>query len=78
MRSVIILAVLGTALGGCVTDKTAATIQGACDAFEQPKQAVRGVDREDRRWIAGQIETGIQVCGWSRPKAREIARQIGS
>lgn len=78
MRAVILMVVVGAALGGCVTDKTPATIQGACDAFEAPKAAVRGVDREDRRWIAGQIETGIQVCGWSRPKAREIARQVGS
>lgn len=78
MRQVIMVALLGAALGGCVTDSTPATIQGACDAFESPKTAIRGVDREDRRWIAGQIETGVKVCGWSRPKAREIARQIGS
>lgn len=78
MRSVIMVAALGVALGGCVTSNEPATIQGACDAFEQPKQAVRGVSREDRRWIASQVESGIRVCGWSRPKAREIARQLGS
>ena len=78
MQQVIIIALLGAALGGCVTDSTPATIQGACEAFEAPKQAVRGVSRDDRRWIAGQVETGVKVCGWSRPKAREIARQINS
>ena len=78
MRQVIMVALLGAALGGCVTSNEPATIQGACDAFEQPKLAVRGVSREDRRWIAGQVETGVKVCGWSRPKAREIARQVGS
>ncbi|MHC2108994.1 hypothetical protein [Methylobacterium sp. CM6246] len=78
MRQVIMLALLGAALGGCVTDSTPATIQGACDAFEAPKQAVRGLDKEDRRWIAAQVEAGVRVCGWSRPKAREIARQVTS
>ena len=77
MQQMMMVALLGAALGGCVT-ASPATIQGACDAFEAPKAVVRGVDREDRRWIAGQIETGVQVCGWSRPKAREIARQVGS
>lgn len=78
MRQVMMLALLGVALGGCVTDSTPATIQGACDAFEAPKLAVRGLDKDDRRWIAGQVEAGVRVCGWSRPKAREVARQIGS
>lgn len=76
--TVIITTLGAAALGGCVTSHEPATIQGACDAFEQPKEAVRGVSREDRRWIAGQVETGVKVCGWSRPKAREMTRQVGS
>lgn len=77
MRAVAMMGLVGLALGGCVSTD-AASIKGACDAFEAPRQAVRGVSREDRRWIAGQVEAGISACGWSRPKAREIVRQVTS
>lgn len=77
MRQVMVLGLLALGLGGCMTT-SAASIRGACDSFERPEYAVRGVSREDRRWIAGQIETGVTVCGWSRPRARAIARQAGS
>lgn len=78
MRQVIMVALIGAALGGCVTSSEPATIQGACDAFEAPKLAVRGLDKDDRRWIAGQVEAGVRVCGWSRPKARQVAREVVS
>ena len=77
MRQVMVLGLLALALGGCMTT-SAASIRGACDAFEQPQYVVRGVSREDRRWIAGQIGAGMSACGWSAPKARAIARQAGS
>lgn len=76
MRQVVMVALLGLSVGGCVTTG-AASVKGACDAFEAPQTVIQGISREDRRWIAGQVEAGVTACGWSRPKAREIAKRAG-
>jgi hypothetical protein len=65
-----ILMGLGVSLGACVStsDRRAATIKGACDAFERPVTIVLGKRRTDQRWIDGQIESGVSACGWPRPR----------
>jgi hypothetical protein len=73
------LAVLGISLGACVSasDKKAASIGGACNAFEPATQVVEGKTRVDQRWIDGQIESGVSACGFSRPKPKQqtVARR---
>jgi len=55
-------------LTACATTKPA-TVQGECRAFLDPGRVVKGAERIDQRWIDKTIETGVQVCGWPRPKA---------
>lgn len=66
LSALLLLAVL--ALSGCASMKPA-TIDGECRAFPDPGRVVRGAERIDQRWIDKTIETGVQVCGWPRPKA---------
>lgn len=61
------LALAGCASGG---NLKIATIEGACEVFEPPKYAVKGVTRYDQRWIDGNTEAGIGACRWPRPQAR--------
>jgi hypothetical protein len=42
---------------------------GECGAFKDPKFAVQGKRLKDKRWIGTTQETGIQVCGWQRPRS---------
>lgn len=46
-----------------------ASVQGECGVFNDPGFAVQGKRIKDSKWIDGQIEKGISVCGWSRPMA---------
>lgn len=65
-------------LAGCQEPRNAASIKGACDAFERPNGVVLGKRRIDQRQIDSWIETGVSVCGWSRPKSQEIVNRFTS
>ncbi len=71
MRKVILCGALVLTMGGCQT-MSAASIRGACDAFDRPGEPIRGLERKDQRWIDRTIEAGVSACGWSRPKARAV------
>lgn len=62
------------------SDQLAATVKGACDAFEAPDRVILGRTRVDQRWINGQFEAGVSACGWKRPapvdKAERVADQL--
>lgn len=59
---------LSLSLLGCQHSKKPASIVGECHSFTDPGRVVKGKERPDQRWIDKQIETGIGVCGWPRPK----------
>ncbi len=71
MANLQMIAVLCTVatLGGCATMAQPASVRGGeCKVFHDPGFAVRGKRLRDSQWIGRTQETGIQVCGWRRPK----------
>lgn len=56
-------------LGGCASVRPASVEGGECKIFHDPGFAVRGKRLKDSQWIGRTQETGIQVCGWSRPRS---------
>jgi hypothetical protein len=66
MREIIIFA-MAIALAGCA-GSAPATIGGECQIFKDPGFAVQGKRLKDRQWIGKTQETGIEVCGWQRPR----------
>ena len=66
------------ALGGCVTTNQAASIRGACDALDPPSFVVLGKRRVDQHQIDRWVEQMVSACGFSRPKAQEMARKVMS
>jgi len=64
----IIIAVACAAfLAGCAGVRPA-SVEGECKVFTDPGFAVQGKRLKDKQWIGKAQETGIQVCGWRRPK----------
>jgi len=63
----IIFAMAAAVLAGC-TGVHPASVEGECKVFHDPGFAVRGKRLKDSQWIGKTQETGIQVCGWKRPK----------
>lgn len=55
-------------LGGCAGSMPASVMGGECKVFKDPGFAVRGKRLKDNQWIGRTQETGIDVCGWPRPK----------
>lgn len=72
MHKVMIATIAALMLSACVSDR-AASIKGACDAFQAPAAPVRGKARADQRWIDGQIESGVSACGWRRPVSAGVS-----
>jgi len=68
MRLVLIVA-LAALVGGCASPGPASVRGGECKAFTDPGFAVKGKRLKDKQWIGKTQETGIQVCGWKRPRA---------
>ena len=66
MRVIVILAALG--LAGCGSYGPASVKGGECKAFHDPGFAVQGKRLQDKQWIGKTQETGIEVCGWKRPR----------
>jgi hypothetical protein len=57
------------ALAGCAaTNGKPASVAGECNLFRDPKFPVQGRRAKDQQWITKTQETGIQNCGWPRPK----------
>jgi hypothetical protein len=67
MRSILIVA-LAALVGGCASPGPASVQGGECKAFSDPGFAVQGKRLKDKQWIGKTQETGIQVCGWKRPR----------
>lgn len=60
-------------LGACAAPPPAASVRGACDAFDRPLEPVLGKRRQDQRWIDKTIEAGVSACDWSRPRSAPAA-----
>lgn len=56
-------------LGACASTGPASVQGGECKVFHDPGFAVRGKRLRDAQWIGRTQETGIQVCGWTRPRS---------
>jgi hypothetical protein len=67
-----VIAILGVVpllvFAGCSPTTAPATVESECRVFKDPGFPVRGARVKDQRWISNTQETGIQVCGWPRPK----------
>lgn len=62
------VAALAAMVGGCAGSGPASVQGGECKAFHDPGFAVQGKRLQDKQWIGKTQETGIQVCGWKRPR----------
>lgn len=62
------LILIGFLLGGCASMAPASVQNGECKVFHDPGFAVRGKRLKDAQWIGRTQETGIDVCGWKRPR----------
>jgi hypothetical protein len=58
---------LALGLAGCAT-MPPGSVHGECQVFHDPGFAVRGKTLKDNQWIGRTQETGIEVCGWKRPR----------
>lgn len=71
MKRIVIYFVLGlfaTHAIGCASLPPATIVGGECRVFHDPGFAVRGKRLQDSQWIGQTQETGIDVCGWKRPR----------
>lgn len=64
----LLIAGLAVFVTGCAGSGPASVQGGECRAFHDPGFAVQGKRLKDKQWIGKTQETGIQVCGWSRPR----------
>lgn len=60
--------IVASVLAGCVGQRPASIGGGECRIFDDPDFAVQGKRLKDKQWIGKTQETGIEVCGWKRPK----------
>jgi hypothetical protein len=58
---------LGLSLAGC-GGVGPASVAGECRVFTDPGFAVQGKRLKDKQWVGRAQETGINVCGWKRPR----------
>lgn len=67
MKTLIVLAA-ALLLAGCPGHIPASVIGGECKVFPEPGFAVQGKRLIDKQWVGKTQQTGIEVCGWQRPR----------
>lgn len=66
---IVSFAVIGSSLlGGCASVAPGSVAGGECKIFHDPGFAVRGKRLKDSQYVGRFQETGIEVCGWKRPR----------
>jgi hypothetical protein len=73
-KVLVVLALVGVAVGGCATKPTVGSVAGGdCKLVHTPQYAIKGATDYDQEWSDDVTEALVRGCKQSRPKARPAA-----